>query len=181
MVDLKKLDSNQLVLVVAPSKKIQETILDVLRYFLNTKNAYCVYATIAKPYKTMLNILTQNKIKTDRVFFIDCITPVSTAGSMQRIGNCVFCQPQSLTSISIALTTALQNLPKDNEKVLILDTLSTMMLYNESKTVTIFVHSLTGKLREWGVKSVILTLEEETDKKVISQIGTFVDEVLEVK
>lgn len=181
MINLKEMDSNQLVLIVAPSRKIQEVDLFLLKHFLNTKKAFCVYVTVAKPYQTMLNILEKNKIKTDKIFFIDCITPVSAGGGMQRVGNCVFCQPQSLTNISITLTAALQSLPKESERVLVLDTISTLMLYNEAGTVTRFVHSLTGKMRQWGVKSIILTLEEETDKKVLSQLSQFVDKVIEVK
>lgn len=44
-----------------------------------------------------------------------------------------------------------------------------------------FVHNLTGKMRQLGVKAVILTLEEETDKKIISQLSQFVDRMIEVK
>ncbi len=97
-----------------------------------------------------------------------------------RAGNCVFCQPQALTNISIALTSAIESLPKDNDKLLILDTLSTLMLYNEAGTVTRFAHVLTEKLRAWGVKSVILTLEEETDKKIIAQLGQFCDKTINI-
>lgn len=180
-INLNELEYNRLVLLLAPSKKIQEVDLFLLKYFLNTKKAFCVYVTVAKPYQTMLNILGKNKIKTDKIFFIDCITPVSAGGGMQRVGNCVFCQPQALTNISISLTTAMQSLPKDSERVLILDTVSTLMLYNETGTVARFVHSLTTKIRQWKVRSVILTLEEETDKKVLSQLSQFVDKVIEVK
>ena len=136
--------------------------------------------TVSKPYNTIINILNKSGIKTDRIFFIDCITSLSTSSSVMRAGNCVFCQPQALTNISIALTNAIESLPKDNDKLLILDTLSTLMLYNEAGTVTRFAHVLTGKLRAWGVKSIILTLEEETDKKIIAQLGQFCDKTITI-
>lgn len=179
--DLKELETSKVVLVVVPSTSMQKVNLRILKYFLNTKNASCVYVTVAKPYKTMINILTKNKIKTSKIFFIDCITIRSEAEEMQRAGNTVFCHPQALTNVSIALTTAIKSLPKDTDRVLVLDTMSTLMLYNEAGTVGKFVHSLTGKVRAWGVKSVIFTLEEETDKKVISQITQFCDKCIEVK
>ena len=70
--------------------------------------------------------------------------------------------------------------PKKENKTLILDTLSTLMLYNNAETVGKFMHAVTGKLRNWGVKSVILTMEEETDKEIISQISQFVDKVVKI-
>ena len=178
--DFKSLENAELLLVVAPSDSTQQVTLDILKYFVNAKNSFCVYVTVAKPYNTIMNILSKNGINTDRIFFIDCITSLSTGGNIMRAGNCVFCQPQALTNISIALTNAIESLPKDNEKLLILDTLSTLMLYNEAGTVTRFAHVLTGKLRTWGVKSVILTLEEETDKKIIAQLAQFCDKTINI-
>ena len=179
-IDFKDLETSELMLVVAPSDSMQQVTLEVLKYFVNTKNSFCVYVTVAKPYNTIMNILNKNGIKTDRIFFIDCVTSLSTSESLLRAGNCVFCQPQALTNISIALTSAIESLPKDNDKLLILDTLSTLMLYNEAGTVTRFAHVLTGKLRASGVKSVILTLEEETDKKIIAQLGQFCDKTINI-
>ena len=178
--DFKSLENAELLLVVAPSDSTQQVTLDILKYFVNTKNNFCVYVTVAKPYNTIMNILNKNGIKTERIFFIDCVTSLSTSSSVMRAGNCVFCQPQALTNISIALTNAIESLPKDNDKLLILDTLSTLMLYNETGTVTRFAHVLTGKLRASGVKSVILTLEEETDKKIIAQLGQFCDKTINI-
>ena len=178
--DFKSLENYELLLVVAPSDSTQQVTLDILKYFVNTKNNFCVYVTVAKPYNTIMNILNKNGIKTERIFFIDCVTSLSTSSSVMRAGNCVFCQPQALTNISIALTNAIESLPKDNDKLLILDTLSTLMLYNETGTVTRFAHVLTGKLRASGVKSVILTLEEETDKKIIAQLGQFCDKTINI-
>ena len=84
---------------------------------------------------------------------------------MERSGNIVFCNPRSLTNISIVLTTALESLPKEHDRILMLDTLSTMLLYNEAVIISRFMHSLISRLRELGIKSIFFTLEEETDKK----------------
>ena len=157
---------------------MQEANLAILNYYLNKKNYSCVYVTVAKPYSTVLNIIAKNHIKTDKLFFIDCVTQAAAAGELTRAGNVVFSQPQALTNISIVLTNGIEKLPKDEGRVVVLDTLSTLMLYNEAQIVTRFVHSLTGKIRAWGIKSVILTLEEETDKKIIAQISQFCDKVI---
>lgn len=88
---------------------------------------------------------------------------------------------ESLTHISIAITLILNALPKDQEKLLILDTMTTLMLYNNPSVVSEFMHSLSGQIRFKNIKSVVLTLEDATDKKVISAISEFVDTVIKVK
>lgn len=178
--NFKDLESNELILLIAPSEQMQQVNLKILRYFANEKAAFCVYLTVAKPYRTILGILEKNRIKTDRIFFIDCITSSTIGGEMERAGNCVFCPPQALTDISIALSTSLKSMPRDKERVLIIDTIGTLMLYNEAVTVSKFIHSLTAKLREWGIKSVIMTLEEETEKKVLAELGQFCDKVISI-
>ena len=69
--DFKSLENSELLLVVASSDSMQQVTLDVLKYFVNTKNSFCIYVTVAKPYNTIMNILNKNGIKTDRIFFID--------------------------------------------------------------------------------------------------------------
>lgn len=176
--NMKELEDCELSLIIAPSDDVQKVNLQIMKHFMNKRKSSCVYLTIAKPYNTVLNILKKNKVSTGNIFFIDCITSLSTGGDMQRSGNAVFCQPQSLTNISIVLTSAIESLSKEKNKLLLMDTLSTLLIYNEAGTVTKFVHSLASRLRGLGVKSIIFTLEEETDKKIISQISQFVDKTI---
>jgi|TARA_Y100000310_G_scaffold345826_1_gene470637 hypothetical protein len=130
---------------------------------------------------TVTKILERNNIKTDKMFFIDCATPVAGRTEMHGTSKSLFCQPQSLTNISIAIGHALESIPKGNDKVLILDSLTTLMLYNSEKNVIQFIHSLSGKARAWNVKSIIYSVVEDTDKKTISEISQFCDTCIRIK
>ncbi len=181
LLNLKDFEDNELILVLAPSDRIQEVNVEILKNFLNKKDTSCIYVTVAKPYKTIIKSLEKNGIKPDKLFFVDCATGLATGNEeVQRSGNAIFCPPQMLSDISIAMSNFVDSIPKKENKTLILDTLSTLMLYNNAETVGKFMHAVTGKLRNWGVKSVILTMEEETDKEIISQISQFVDKVVKI-
>lgn len=69
--------------------------------------------------------------------------------------NCVFMKPQALTDISIALTQAVEGIGEGKERFLFLDTLSTLMIYNNDKVVGKFAHSIVNKIRNWSIKSVM--------------------------
>jgi len=179
--NIKDLEGNGLILATAPSDKIQKINTEILKSCVNKKGSSTVYVTIAKPYKTILNTLKKNNINTDNLFFIDCATsPITEGEEIKRVGNVIFCSPQLLTNLSIALTNALQGLPKSNKRILIFDTVSTLMLYNKAIIVTRFMHILTEKLRRWDIKSIIFILEEETDKKTMSQICQFCDKCVKI-
>jgi len=173
--NFKEIDNNELVLLIVPSELVDEVNRNILEYFANKKGAVCVYTTFSKPYKVVFKNLKKYKIDTKKIFFIDCVTPVSEFGEINIADKVVFCQPNSLTNISISITTALKNLPKDKSRILILDTISTLMLYNDKNTVIKFLHFLSGEVRRYGVKSLIFTLDEESDKSIISEVSRFCD------
>jgi len=171
----KDIDSNELVLLIIPGEKVDEINESILEYFVNKKKAICVYTTFTKPYQIVLKNLQKEKIDTDKIFLIDCVTPVSEPEEISGTKKVIFCQPNSLTNISISVTTALKNMPKEGNRILILDTISTLILYNSKNSVIKFIHHLIGEIRKYGVKSFIFTLDEESDKSIISEISRFCD------
>ena len=68
-IDFKELENKDIVLVIAPDELITQTFISILSYFVNIKDSYCIYVTINKPYTTLVNILHNNNIKTDKMFF----------------------------------------------------------------------------------------------------------------
>lgn len=174
------LEEKDVILVITPSDELENVKGNIIRYTNDEFDTKKVYVTIAKPYNTITNILEDKGIDTNQIFFIDCITK-TTADSVSEAENCVFMNPQALTDISIALTQAVEGIGKDKERFLFLDTLSTLMIYNNDKVVGKFAHSVVNKIRDWGIKSVMLTLEKETDDDVISQVEQFCDETIRLE
>ncbi len=179
-IDLNEFENKDIILVISPEASVTQTFLKITEYFVNVKDSYCIYVTLNKPYSSLLNLLRENKIKTEKMFFIDAVTRLSGTG-MQRAGNCVFCQtPTSLTAISIALSGAMETIPKDKPKILFLDSLSTLLIYNQSGTVAKFAHFLTTKMRFYEIKGIVLSVEDG-NKEMIQQISQFCDAVVRVK
>ncbi|MBI4441299.1 hypothetical protein HY639_03965 [Candidatus Woesearchaeota archaeon] len=105
---------------------------------------------------------------------IDCCTLIQQSAPL-RAGDVIFVSPRSLTYLSLAVTTSLETIPKGKHKVLVMDMLSTLLLYNDEKLILQFMHSLIGRLRQWDVQTLILTLAEDTSPKMLAQIGSFCD------
>ena len=76
--------------------------------------------------------------------------------------------------MSVAMDQAVKSL-NTPEKFLIFDSLNTLAIFNKPSTVARFIHFLTGKMREWKVKGIIITLEKETDETLLDELTQFSD------
>lgn len=147
----------------------------MLQKFTEKNEMSVIYVSITKPYDAITDILGEKNINTDEIFFIDCMSKAQDSDTATRAKNCVFIDPRNLTNISIAISEAVENLPEDEEKLVVFDTLSALRVYNEDKPLQQFSQFLTSKMRNWEVKSVILTLEEEMDDEVVARVSQFCD------
>ena len=174
---ISSIGKGNVVLILTSAEKYLENVINVLEALINKKNYHCIYVTVNKPYQVLLNVLKNNDIDTKKIFFIDIIskmTRLETAGAK----DCLFiASPDSLTELSIAITESARNLRGKN-KFIFLDSLSTMLIYNQTGTVTKFAHFLIGKMKTEAVEMVIISLEKEMDPKLVSQISSFVDKVI---
>ena len=67
------------------------------------------------------------------------------------------------------------------DRFIFFDSLSTLLIYNQSKSVSKFAHFLTGKMREWKIKGVLISLQKNIDENLIAQVSQFCDRIIEVK
>ena len=173
--DFESLDNNELILLVTSGEKVEEVNQDLLKYYVNEKGAICIFTTFTKPHDVILGKLKKGKIRVEDIFFIDCATPISGPGEIHGTDKVVFCNPESLTNISIAITTAMKNMPKERDRILILDTVTTLTLYNKLNSVIKFIHFISGEIRKHKIKSLILSLDLKSNEKIISELSRFCD------
>ena len=64
------------------------------------------------------------------------------------------------------------------KKVLFLDSLSVLLIYNEANTVAKFSNFVLNKMRSLGIDTIILALESDVKKDVLKQISSFVDDII---
>jgi KaiC/GvpD/RAD55 family RecA-like ATPase len=176
-INFSELKKGEIILLVTSAEKYLSTSMQVLKHYCDGKKS-CIYVTVNKPYASLIKILNQHEINTERIFIIDGITPTS-AGNKEKENVIFIGNPRELTSISISTISAIKNLPK--EKVLFFDSLSTLLIYNDSGSVTKFAHFLINKMKSLEISGVIISLEKEMDEKMRSQISQFVDKVVEIK
>ena len=165
-----------ILLITVDAKNYQKATIDVIKSLVNEQNTPGVYVTLNKPYEIMQRTFTSNGIDTRLVIFIDATSGTET----KKIENCLYIgSPEKLSDMSVAMDQAVKALPT-TEKFLIFDSLNTLSIFNKPITVARFIHFLTGKMREWKIKGIIITLEKETEPALLDELTQFSDARMDI-
>lgn len=163
--------------VIISSDAYKEVNLQIANFLINKKGATGSYVTINRPYTNVVGLLKDRNINPNKLHFIDCITK-TLGGKLPKADNCEFISsPAHLTELSIALHKYVSS-SKEKNRFLHIDSLSTLCIHNDIESVLKFIHYLTGKMRIFGLKGVIISLREETDKKLIAELSQFCDKMI---
>lgn len=161
-----------LLLLTVDAKNYNETTIDTLRFLINEQHVPGVYVTLNKPFEVIQRNLQSNNIDPRIIIFIDA---TSRPGGVKKIENCLAIgSPEKLSDISVAMDQAINALQTD-DKFLIFDSINTLSIFNKQATVARFIHFLAGKIREWKIKGIIITLEKETEQSLLDELTQFSD------
>jgi len=174
-IDGKKIKEGNVVLLVTPAEKLIETNTELLKWYISKKKYNVVYVTVNKPFSTLIERFQREKIETSKIFIIDAVSPSTTT-----TGNAIFIgSPKELTNISISTTSTIKKLK--TAKILVFDSISTLLVYNKFETVKDFIHFISNKMKALKVTFVMTCIREMTDEKVIAELRAFVDEIIEIE
>lgn len=170
---LENLPKNAIILTIIPAQHYQDVNLFMLKYWMDLSNKSGAYISLNRPYNNLIENLDQGKIDAKKLFIIDCVTK-----NELDVPNCYFLKTQqSLTNLSIAISTVLKT---QKPSFLVLDSLNTLALYNELDTAIKFAHFLITKLRTHEIDGIILAVNEEKNKRFITELSQICDKVIDL-
>ena len=178
-IDGKEIEEGETIMINVPSSKLTDVNSQLIKWYISRKDCNIVYVTVNKPLSDIHAGLIREGIDKSKVFIIDAITPRKFADNT-RVENAVFIgSPKELTNISISTTSTIKNLK--GAKVLIFDSVSTLLAYNDFDTVREFISFISNKMKELKVTFAIICIKDKTDEKIISKLTSFVDKVLNIE
>jgi len=166
---------NPVVLGLIDPIRYQESVLNLLRYFTR-RMPRGVYVTLNKPYATLLKSFSKAGISAESVFFIDAITDVPAVeedATHACLGSGI-----DLSILAVSISKAIKQIGE--ERFLLIDSLSTLLIYYDAKAVVKFAHLLTEKLRSWNSSGLLMTVETNSERDVVSQLSPFCDRVIRI-
>ena len=152
-------------LVIVSVEKLQSEIVSTLLSF----EGIGVYVSLNKTQKGIINLLEKNKVDTKKLFFVDCV------GSNKEDKKAIQVSPSKLDELGYAINSFLQEIKGD--KFLIIDALSTLMIYNNENQVAAFVRKITKYASNNEIELIAFSPKTKGEE-FLNKIFNFFDEVV---
>ena len=127
-----------------------------------------------KPFATAKADLQQFEVL-DSLVYLDCASKF--AGLSPQGENLVLVDnPGNLTELEICITKSIGN--SSVRRFLVFDSLTTLLIYNKEKELTMFAHKLGLRLKSIRMTTFFLMVEQETTKEMLKFLSTIVDKIV---
>jgi hypothetical protein len=178
IVNPEDLEQKKIFLILASPSTIRQRNIDIIKE-ISSLGYHTVVITTNFPYNILTKLYAQNGVSPGSVSFIDAVTR-NSVGAAENIPGVVryINNPANLTDMGIAVTEVLKE--HTGRKVCIMyDSVSTMLIYLSSTNISKFIHFVTNKLRLMDISGVFLAVEKGLDPMLMTQLTTFVDNVVD--
>ena len=165
-----EMKDNQILVIVAKNSDYAESVADIMSAADRLYEKIC-YVSLNKPYKTVYKSLEEHGIDMGKIVFIDSVSGIAKRADDSTI---FVSSPKALTELSMAITDVVG---KGAESFLV-DSLSTLLIYDESSTVIKFAHALISKARMHDTHFVFTILKEDVKTELLKDLGMFVDKIV---
>ncbi len=136
-----------------------------------------IYITINKPYEDLTKTLSNPP---ENVKYVDVITALTGRETEDTQHVTYLDSPLALVELNLAIADQLKALVS-NKKFLILDSVSTLLVYNSPQAVEKFCHTVIAKNRNESVLGLFIMIESEEHHSVVETLAQFVDKVISIK
>lgn len=156
-----------------------QVISETLKKLVNERKEGGVYICISKPHKHAIALMEKNGIPTKDIKFIDCISRVS-GKAVEKDENVVYVEnPASLEEISMYSDKLMKEIASE-KKFLFIDSLSSLLIYNEARAIEELIHFMVNQLRSDCIGGIILSAEESSTQNVVQRLTPACDKIIRV-
>ncbi|ODS41429.1 MAG: hypothetical protein A7315_06280 [Candidatus Altiarchaeales archaeon WOR_SM1_79] len=148
----------------------------VLDAFIVEKDLSAIYITSTIPSQSIKNVLNILEIDMERIYFIDCISHIMM-GAAVRSEHVNFVEsPTMLENIMLKVEFLMRSL--EGKKLVLLDSINSLAIHNNTKILSEFLHILVNNLRAKGAYTLILSVDEQSSEEINNMLGLVCDETL---
>ena len=164
-------------LIIEPASHHTSASIELLRY-LSAEGYFGLHVTLNTPLETLLETLDNRKIKYSNFVFIDGISNTSDAKKLEGEKYKYIESPRDLVDLVFIIDEEIAKI-KTQKKFLVVDSISTLLIYNSPQAIQQFAHTLTGKMRAWKLKGILIAMDD-TDGTALNSISQFCDKTVRI-
>jgi hypothetical protein len=167
----KEIKDNPILLVLVPKEDYKAGLMQVSKVMKSLFSKTLIILA-SKPYATIKKEMEAESISLEKFSFIDTLT--STVIKPPTVKNCKFVSsPGDLTDLSVSFSGMIKSC-----NAALIDSISTLLIYSDSKDVTRLVHSMVTKARTMEKNLVIVAGKEDAESPLIKELHVFASKVV---
>jgi len=160
----------RITLIISKSENHGDAALGMLDILARQKGIGGVYLSVTQPYEVI-----KASSRAEDVYYIDCISRMAGKGVPEKSDDVFFVEnPSSLEEMSLYLDRLLGKV-KSARKFILIDSLSSLLIYNADKSVKEFTHYMINKIRLENLTGVILSIEKREAEDILRTISPMCD------
>jgi len=172
---------NRIFLVLSAATALRENNARIIAEMI-AQGYEVIVITTSYPSAVLQGVYTRHDIDLNRVSFIDTITTYAIGGNPSPNPRCRYINnPSNLTDIGIAVTELLKQQTDQKKTCILIDSVSTMLIYLSSVNISKFIHFVSNKLRLLDVAGIFMAVEQGLDPLLMTQLTTFADRTIEMQ
>lgn len=144
---------------------------------LRTRHGHGVIVTANRPHAVLRQNLDAAGVDLDGVEFVDCISAVTGQHPRQEEGVTFIDGPLLLEMIALRAQQLARFMP-DGDRFMVIDSLSTLKLYNGQEAVEEMTHNLSTRLRLLGVTTAFLALQDGGAGPFLNTVSSYCDDLV---
>ena len=143
------------------------------------KGYHIIIITTNQPSEVLKKNYERAGIDLSGLSFIDAITSYAIGTTPPAEQDVRFISnPSNLTDLGIAITGALNEF-SDKRPCILFDSVSTMLIYLPSASISKFIHYISNRLRLIDTPGIFLAVGKGLDPMMISNLSTFMDDIIQ--
>jgi len=161
-------------ILLMPKDQYELRYARLVKHFLNNgEKGVCV--TVNKSSFDLDKVLDREGIERENLVYVDAVTEMIDSVKLKGKQAVYLESPSDLVDLSIAIEKAVKKLGI-GKKFVIVDSLTTLLVYNNEESVEKFTHALSQKIGDWEIQGIFLATDS-TSKEFIDTLSQFCDKV----
>jgi KaiC/GvpD/RAD55 family RecA-like ATPase len=156
-----------------------DALQGMLDRFAVKRNMEVIYVTTTIPSQSIISALEVLEIPMEHVWFVDCISQIMMSQAKRHAHAIVVESPTMLENIMLKVEFLLRKHP-DRNALVVLDSINSLAIHNNTKILSEFLHILVNNLRSRGAYTVIFSMREYETDEVRNMLVLVSDETLEI-
>jgi KaiC/GvpD/RAD55 family RecA-like ATPase len=156
-----------------------DAIQGMLDRFATKKDLEVVYVTSTIPSQSIINALEALEISIDHIWFVDCISQIMMSKEKRHAHTIIVESPTMLENIMLKVEFLLRK-HADRNALIVLDSINSLAIHNNTKILSEFLHILVNNLRSRGAYTVIFSMHEYETEEIRNMLVLVSDETVEL-